>query len=67
MSVTIKDLAKETGLTPATISAYFNGGNVRDYNKAKIEEAIEKLGYIRNDFARGLRTHKSRTIGVLLP
>lgn len=67
MSVTIKDLARETGLTPATISAYFNGGNVRGYNKAKIESAIEKLGYIRNDFARGLRTHRSRTIGVLLP
>ncbi len=67
MAVTIKDLARETGLTPATISAYFNGGNVRAYNKEKIENAIEKTGYIRNDFARGLRTHKSRTIGVLLP
>lgn len=67
MAVTIKDLARETGLTSATISAYFNGGNLRSYNRTKIERAIEKLGYIRNDFARGLRTHKSRTIGVLLP
>ena len=40
MAVTIKDLARETGLTPATISAYFNGGNVRAYNKEKIENAL---------------------------
>ena len=67
MGVTIKDLARETGLTAATISAYFNGGNVRAYNREKIERAIEKLGYVRNDYARALRTHKSMTVGVLIP
>lgn len=67
MSVTIKDLARETGLANATISAYLNGVPVREYNKVKIEEAIRKLGYIRNDYARGLKTHRSGTIGVLIP
>ena len=67
MAVTIKDLARETGLTAATISAYFNGANVRPYNKEKIERAIDRLGYVRNDYARGLRTHRSMTIGVLIP
>ena len=67
MSITIKDLARETGLTAATISAYFNGASVRPYNKDKIEKAIEKLGYIRNDYARALRTHRSMTVGVLIP
>lgn len=67
MSITIKDLAKETGLGCATISAYLNGVPVRPYNKEKIEKAIKKLGYIRNDYARGLKTHRSRTIGVLIP
>lgn len=67
MGVTIKDLARETGLTAATISAYFNGGNVRAYNREKIERAIEKLGYVRNDYARALRTHRSMTVGVLIP
>ena len=36
MAVTIKDLAKETGLACATISAYLNGVPVRAYNKVKI-------------------------------
>ena len=67
MSATIKDLARETGLTAATISAYFNGASVRPYNKEKIERAIDKLGYIRNDYARALRTHRSMTVGVLIP
>lgn len=67
MAVTIKDLAKETGLANATISAYLNGIPVREYNRVKIEEAIKKLGYIRNDYARGLKTHRSGTIGVLIP
>lgn len=67
MSVTIKDIARETGLTAATISAYFNGASVRPYNREKIDKAVEKLGYIRNDYARALRTHKSKTVGVIIP
>lgn len=67
MAVTIKDLAKKTGLGNATISAYLNGVPVRPYNKVKIEQAIKELGYIRNDYARGLKMHSSRTIGVLIP
>lgn len=67
MAVTIKDIAKATGLGNATISAYLNGVPVRSYNKEKIEKAIKELGYIRNDYARGLKTHSSKTIGVLIP
>ncbi len=67
MAITIKDLAKETGLGYATISAFLNGNNVRPANKEKIEKAIAKLGYIRNDFARALKAHSSKTIGVLIP
>lgn len=67
MATTIKDIANETGLGLATISAYINGVNVRPKNKILIENAIKKLGYIRNDYARGLKTHKSSTIGVLIP
>ena len=45
MAATMKDLAKRTGLGLATISSYFNGGNVREKNRKKIEEAIEELHY----------------------
>ena len=41
MAATMKDIARRTGLGLATISSYFNGGNVREKNRIKIEEAIE--------------------------
>ncbi len=67
MAATIKDIAEETGLGLATISSYLNGGNVRDQNRIKIEKAIEDLQYEVNEMARGLKTNKSKIIGVVIP
>ena len=67
MAATMKDIARETGLGLATISSYFNGGNVRDKNRVKIEAAIEKLHYEVNEVARGLKTNATHTIGVVIP
>ena len=36
MAATIKDIARETGLSLATISKYLNGGNLREKNRAAI-------------------------------
>lgn len=67
MAATMKDIARRTGLGLATISYYFNGGNVREKNRIKIEEAIEELHYEVNEVARGLKTNATRTIGVVIP
>ena len=67
MSITIKDVARETGLSIATISKYLNGGNVLEENGARIACAVEKLGYKVNTIARGLKTSKTLTAGVLIP
>jgi LacI family transcriptional regulator len=64
---TIKDVAKYTGLSIATISKYINGGNVLDKNKQIIDEAIKALDFKVNEIARGLKTNKTMTIGVLIP
>lgn len=45
----------------------FNGGNVREKNRIKIEEAIEELHYEVNEVARGLKTNATKTIGVVIP
>jgi len=63
---TIKDVAKDTGLSVATISKYMNGGNVLEENRIVIVEAIEKLNYKVNHAARALKTNRTKTIGVLL-
>ena len=67
MIATIRDIAKYTGLGLATISSYLNGGNVRDENRKKIEAAIKELNFEVNEVARGLKTNKTKTIGVVIP
>jgi LacI family transcriptional regulator len=67
VAVTIKDVAKHTGLSTATISKYINGGNVLEENRVRIEEAICALDFTVNEFARGLKTNKTMTVGVLIP
>ena len=67
MAATMKDIARRTGLGLATISSYFNGGNVREKNRVKIEEAIRELHYEVNEVARGLKTNATKTIGVVIP
>ena len=67
MSATIKDIARETGLSIATISKYMNGATLREKNRVAIERAVKKLNYTVNEYARGLKSNKSRTIGVVIP
>lgn len=67
MAATIKDIARATGLGLATISSYLNGGNVREKNRQKIEQAIAELHFEVNETARGLKTNRTKTIGVIIP
>lgn len=66
MAVVIKDVAREAGLAISTISKYMNGGKVREENQQRIENAIEKLGYRPNEFARGLKGASTHTIGIVV-
>ena len=63
----MKDIANRTGLGLATISKYLNGGTVREQNRIAIEKAIGELDFTVNEFARSLKTSRSKTIGVLIP
>lgn len=67
MATTIKDIASKTGLGLATISSYLNGGNVREKNRILIEEAIEELHFEVNEIARGLKTNRTKIIGIIIP
>ncbi len=67
MPSTIKDVAKKAGVSIATVSKFINGGNVLDDNRVSIEEAISELNYQVNTVARGMKTRRSMTVGVLIP
>ncbi|MDR2021073.1 MAG: LacI family transcriptional regulator [Treponema sp.] len=66
--ITIKDVAREAGVSSATVSYVFNGKKaISDETKAKVFAAIEKLDYVPNINARSLSTQDSLLIGVLIP
>ncbi|TMR95609.1 LacI family DNA-binding transcriptional regulator [Nonomuraea basaltis] len=60
------DVAKEAGVSHQTVSRVLNDHpNVRPDTRARVEEAISRLGYRRNLVARALVTKRSRTLGVV--
>ncbi|MCF6136212.1 LacI family DNA-binding transcriptional regulator [Pseudalkalibacillus berkeleyi] len=66
--VTIKDVAKEAGVSVATVSRVLNeNGYVGVDTKKKVLQAIAKLNYSPNEVARSLYKRRSRLIGLLLP
>jgi LacI family transcriptional regulator len=68
VTVTIYDVAREAGVSMATVSRVVNNNpNVKPQTRKKVYEAIEKLGYRPNAVARGLASKKTTTVGVVIP
>lgn len=68
MAASIKDVAREAGVSIATVSRVLNGIDVvNDETKKKVLDTIEKLDYRPNILARSLKTQKSSTIGIIIP
>jgi DNA-binding LacI/PurR family transcriptional regulator len=60
------DVAREAGVSHQTVSRVLNNHpNVRPGTRARVEEAINRLGYRRNLAARALVTKRSRMLGVV--
>lgn len=65
---TIKDVAKEANVSPATISYVLNGKeNISEGTKNRVYAVMKKLNYIPNLSARGLVNKNSKLIGVVVP
>ena len=68
MAITIKDVAKQAGVSISTVSRVVNDSKpVSPELKIKVMEVIEELGYRPNEVARSLVTKKSYLIGVIVP
>lgn len=65
---TIEDVAREAGVSIATVSRIIHKSNkVLPETRKKVEEVIERLDYHPNRLARQFRTQQTRNILVLLP
>lgn len=67
MAISVRDVAKAAGVSVGTVSNVLNTPDkVAAKTVAKVQAAIDKLGFVRNDAARQLRAGKSRSIGLVV-
>lgn len=67
-TITIYDVAREAGVSMATVSRVVNGNkNVKENTRQRVLSVIERLDYRPNAVARGLASKKTTTVGVVVP
>jgi LacI family transcriptional regulator len=67
---TLRDVARIAGVHPGTVSRALNPETealVRDETVRRVREVATELGYRPNPLARGLKTKRSFTVGVIVP
>lgn len=66
--VTIKDVAKEAGISYQTVSRVINNkGEVSPEVRARVQAAIAKLGYRPSAIARSMVRGRTHTLGCIAP
>ncbi len=66
MHVTIKDVARLAGVSTKTVSRVINNqAEISDETRARVQAAIEQLGYRPNILARSLVNQRTNTLAVV--
>jgi LacI family transcriptional regulator len=68
MAITIKDVARKADVSVATVSRVVNQKDIHKVGvktQRRIEKILKEMGYHPNTMARGLKTRKTRNIGVV--
>ncbi|MCA9874229.1 MAG: LacI family DNA-binding transcriptional regulator [Anaerolineales bacterium] len=64
---TIRDVAKQAGVAPMTVSRVINNsGYVSEETRARVEAAISALGYVPNMLGPSLRFNQTNTLALVL-
>lgn len=64
---TVRDVAKVAGVAPITVSRVVNNtGYISDKTRARVNEAIQQLGYVPNTLARSLRSRQTNILALVL-
>jgi LacI family transcriptional regulator len=67
MTLTIRDVAKEAGVSTATVSNVLNKtGKVGRRTHQLVLSAVRRLGYVPDVHARHLASHDRRTLGIIV-
>ena len=66
--VTIKDVAKKSGVSISTVSFVLNGKqSIGEETRRRVLSCIKELGFRPNQIARSFKTRFTKTIGILIP
>ncbi len=66
--ITIYDIAKEAGVSSATVSRAISGkGYISENKKLQILDLVEKYNFRPNTFAQNLKSGFTKTIGFIVP
>lgn len=66
--VTIQDVAQAAGVSRQTVSRAINNRNeISLETRSRIMAIVEAMGYRPSSIARGLATHRTRTLGLVIP
>jgi DNA-binding LacI/PurR family transcriptional regulator len=67
-AVTLHEVARAAGVSPRTVSNVVNGyRHVAPHTRARVQAAIDDLGYRVNAAARSLRTGRTGMLGLVVP
>lgn len=66
--IRLKDVAARAGVSLMTVSKVLrNAPDVSQATKARIRRLVDEMGYVPDALARGLRTRRTKLIGLILP
>ena len=66
--ITIKDIAEKLNISVSTVSrALKDNHEISAQTRKTVQELAKQLGYKPNPIAVALKTHKSHSIGVIVP
>jgi LacI family transcriptional regulator len=66
-AVTIRDVASKAGVSVTTVSRVLNGkDDISEETIKKVEAIIQELGYASSLAARGMRSHRTNVVGLIL-
>lgn len=67
-SYTMKDVAKQAGVSVGTVSRVINHEQgIKKVTLEKVNKAIKELNYVPDNYARGMKTNRTETVALIVP